>query len=56
MKTPKRKPAKRSPGKKRYVNPALTVYGDLRSLTKSKGGTNCDGAGKPATRMAVPNA
>jgi hypothetical protein len=56
MKTPKQKSAKRSSGKKRYAPPALTVYGDLRRLTKSKGGTSCDGAGKPMTRMALPNA
>jgi len=56
MKTPKRKSAKRPSGKKRYTPPALTIYGDLRRLTQSKGGMNCDGAGKPATRMALPNA
>jgi len=27
-----------------YVQPKLTVYGDLRQLTKSKGGGNNDGA------------
>jgi len=56
MMTPKRKPAKQSSGKKQYASPALTIYGDLRRLTQSKRGTNCDGAGKPATRMALPNA
>ena len=55
MKTQKRKPAKQSSGKKRYVPPVLTVYGDLRRLTKSKGGVNCDGAAKPMTRVALPN-
>ena len=56
MKTPKRKSAKRSSGKKRYTPPALAVYGDLRRLTKAKGGTACDGAGKPMTRASLPNA
>lgn len=55
MKTPKRKSAKQSSGKKRYATPTLTVYGDLRHLTKSKGGVNCDGGAKPMTRMALPN-
>jgi hypothetical protein len=27
-----------------YVQPRLTTYGDLRQLTKSKGGGNNDGA------------
>lgn len=56
MKTSKRKPAKRPSGKKRYAPPALTIYGDLRRLTRSKGGAACDGGGKPATKMANPNA
>ena len=56
MKTPKCKPAKQSSRKKRYVPPVLTVYGDLRRLTKAKGGAACDGGGKPMTRMSLPNA
>ena len=56
MKAPKRKSAKQSSSKKRYAPPLLTIYGDLRRLTKSKGGVNCDGGGKPMTRMALPNA
>jgi hypothetical protein len=56
MKRPTRKPAKPSPRKKRYSAPSLTVFGDLRQLTKSKGGVACDGGGKPMTRMALPNA
>lgn len=56
MKTRKHKPAKKSSGKKRYTPPALTIYGDLRHLTKAKGGVACDGAGKPMTRAALPNA
>jgi hypothetical protein len=55
MKTPKRKPARQSSDKKRYAPPILTVYGDLRRLTKSKGGVACDGGGKPMTRLALPN-
>lgn len=56
MKTPKRKPARQSSGKKRYAPPALMVHGDLRRLTKAKGGVACDGGGKPMTRAALPNA
>jgi hypothetical protein len=36
--------------KKRYRTPKLTVYGDLRTLTKVKMGAMNDGAGRPMTR------
>lgn len=39
------------PRKKPYHPPRLVVYGDLRRLTKAKGGTAGD-AGKPATRLS----
>jgi hypothetical protein len=38
-----------SAGKKTYRAPRLTVYGDLRTITKAKGGTKADG-GAPATK------
>ena len=37
--------------KKPYRAPKLTVYGDLRTITKAKGGTTGDGAGKPPTKV-----
>jgi hypothetical protein len=39
-----------SSGKKVYRAPRLAVYGDLRTITKAKGGTADDGGGKPATK------
>lgn len=39
-----------SSGKKPYRAPRLAVYGDLRTITKAKGGTGEDGGGKPATK------
>ena len=38
-------------GKKPYRAPRLTVYGDLRTITKAKGGTSNDGGGKAATKV-----
>ena len=38
-------------GKKPYRAPKLTVYGDLRTITKAKGGTASDGGGKPPTKV-----
>ncbi len=35
--------------KKTYRSPRLVVYGDLRRLTMTKGGTKTD-SGKPPTR------
>ena len=35
-------PETESQGKKPYVSPRLVVYGDLRLLTMSKGGTRGD--------------
>lgn len=35
--------------KKPYRAPRLTVYGDLRTITKTKGGTGGDGA-QPKTK------
>lgn len=37
--------------KKPYRPPRLVVYGDLRRLTKAKGGSRADGGGAPRTRV-----
>ena len=37
-------------GKKPYRAPRLTVYGDLQTITKAKGGTSNDGATAPKTK------
>ena len=42
--------------KRPYKAPRLIVHGKLQTLTQVKGGTGNDGAGKPSTRMAGPNA
>ena len=42
--------------KRPYRVPELKVHGDLRKLTRSKGGAFNDGAGKPRTKTANPNA
>ncbi len=36
--------------KKAYSSPRLVTYGDLRTLTRTKGGTSNDGQGKPPTK------
>jgi hypothetical protein len=36
-------------GKRVYRTPRLKVHGDLRELTKLKGGTSNDNSGKPKT-------
>lgn len=38
--------------KRAYRTPKLKVYGDLRRLTRTKGGAGNDGAGKPKTRLS----
>ena len=51
-----REPAKKAnseraaAGKKPYRAPRLTVYGDLQTITKAKGGTGNDGATAPSTK------
>jgi len=50
MKSSKRKASRKSPLKKQYRTPSLTVHGDLRRLTQAKGGMLGDGAGMPKTR------
>ena len=37
-------------GKKPYRAPRLTVYGDLQTITKAKGGSSNDGATPPNTK------
>jgi hypothetical protein len=46
----------RKKAKKPYRKPKLAVHGDIRRLTKAKGGTKSDGSGKPATRTSGGNA
>ena len=41
--------------KRQYRAPALTTHGDLKALTKIKGGAMADGGGKPMTRMSGAN-
>jgi hypothetical protein len=36
--------------KKPWASPRLVVHGDLRTLTRAKGGTKQDGGVKPNTR------
>ena len=36
-----------------YSVPRLVVFGDLRQLTQTKGGTTGDGSGKPSTRVTA---
>jgi hypothetical protein len=42
--------------KKPYRKPRLKVHGDLRALTRAKGGNRADGAGKPRTKLSGGNA
>jgi hypothetical protein len=37
--------------KKPYRAPRLTVYGDLRTITKAKGGSANDGGSNPKTKI-----
>ena len=36
-----------------YATPRLVIYGNLRELTQTKGGTASDGTGKAATRLTA---
>jgi hypothetical protein len=45
-----------SVAKRPWRSPRLTVYGDLRTLTRAKGGTKQDGGAKPSTRVGGPPA
>lgn len=56
MKTRKRTIKSKSAGKKHYRTPRLSVFGNLRLLTKVKGGMMNDGAGKPMTKSGGTNA
>lgn len=47
----KSKPTRRK--KKPYRPPRVVVYGDLRRLTRAKGGNKTDG-GQPKTRQPPP--
>ena len=43
---------KKARTKKPYRKPRLAVHGDIRDLTRAKGGTKNDGTGKPATKAS----
>jgi len=43
-------PARPHTGKKPYKKPTLRVHGDIRVITKAKGGTKSDGAGTPKSK------
>jgi hypothetical protein len=46
---------KRAEPVKPYRRPALRVHGDIRELTRVKGGTSADGGGgKPRTHASGP--
>lgn len=50
------KPDKRNLGtgsRRPYDTPRLVMFGNLRELTQTKGGTASDGTGKPATRITA---
>jgi hypothetical protein len=52
-----RRPAAPQHAKKRpYRTPELTVHGDLKTLTRAKGGFGADGTGKPRTKSSGMNA
>jgi hypothetical protein len=47
----KKDQSRRSTGKKKpYRSPELTVHGDIRALTRAKGGAKSDGTGVPKTK------
>lgn len=49
------KPKTTNQKKKPYRSPRLVVYGDLRRLTMTKGGTNVDASGNPKSKtVAAP--
>ncbi len=51
MKTGKQGESRRRTGsKKPYHAPKLTVHGDIRTLTRAKGGNRSDGGAKPKTK------
>lgn len=39
------------PTKKPYARPRLTVYGDLRRLTRAKSGISSDSGGNPKSKF-----
>ena len=39
------------PAKRPYRAPRLAVYGNLRDMTRAKGGVKGDGGGNPATKV-----
>ncbi len=49
---PKKDPHEAVPSKKAYRAPRLVIHGDLRTLTRMKGGGHADGGGNPLTMVA----
>jgi hypothetical protein len=51
----KRKDVTAQPGakKKKYQRPELRTHGDIREITKAKGGTRTDGTGQPKTKTTA---
>ncbi len=47
---PKRDPHEAVPSKKTYRSPRLVIHGDLRTLTKVKGGNSPDGGNPSGTK------
>ena len=56
MKAKKRAIKPKADRKKHYRTPHLSVFGNLRHLTKAKGGNLGDGGGKPNTKSGGMNA
>lgn len=47
------KTEKQRTGKKPYTEPQLRVYGDVRQLTRTKGGSIRDSPGGPSSHFTV---
>ena len=45
--------SKKTDEKKAYRAPRLVTYGDLRKITKGKGGKKSDGGGVPKTKSGT---
>jgi hypothetical protein len=46
-------PTRSGARKKEYRKPELQVHGDIREITKAKGGTKSDGTGVPKTKTTA---
>lgn len=52
--TERKEPGRPGSRKKPYRKPSLRVHGDIRVITRAKGGTKGDGTGKPKTKTTGP--